>query len=39
MVGRMMAHRLNLSSGLAQAGAVARILRIPGTLACPGRAR
>jgi hypothetical protein len=34
----MMTPRSNLFSGL-QAGAVARILRIPGTLACPGQAR
>jgi hypothetical protein len=42
MVGRNMTRRLNLLTllaGLHQAGAVARIVRIPGTLACPGLAR
>jgi hypothetical protein len=39
MVGRMMTRLLILSTGPLRAGAVARILRIPGTLACPGRAR
>jgi hypothetical protein len=39
MVGRMMTHRSILSTGLSLAGTVARILRIPGTLACPGQAR
>jgi hypothetical protein len=36
-----MTRRLTLLSfaGLHQAGAVARIVRIPGTLACPGVAR
>jgi hypothetical protein len=38
MVRHMTAHRSHLFTGL-QAGAVARILRIPGTLACPGQAR
>jgi hypothetical protein len=35
----MNAHRLIHANRLQTAGAVARILRIPGTLACPGRAR
>jgi hypothetical protein len=39
MVGRMMTHRSIQSTGPQAAGAVARILRIPGTLACPGQAR
>jgi hypothetical protein len=39
MVGRMMTRRSILSTGLLLAGAVARIVRIPGTLACPGQAR
>jgi hypothetical protein len=37
-----MTRRLNLLTllaGLHQAGAIARIVRIPGTLACPGLAR
>ena len=39
MVGRMMTRNLTLSTGPLRAGAVARIVRIPGTLACPGHAR
>jgi hypothetical protein len=35
----MMTRRTIPSLGLLQAGAVARILRTPGTLACPGQAR
>jgi hypothetical protein len=39
MVVRMMTRYPILLTGLPQAGAVARIVRIPGTLACPGQAR
>jgi hypothetical protein len=39
MVGCMMTRHLILSTGPLRAGAVAHIVRIPGTLACPGRAR
>jgi hypothetical protein len=41
MVGRMMTRRSihSIHAGLLQAGALARIVRIPGTLACPGQAR
>jgi len=39
MVGHMIAHRSILANGRHTAGPVARILRIPGTLACPGQAR
>jgi hypothetical protein len=39
MVGYMIAHRSILANGPHAAAAVARILLIPGTLACPGRAR
>jgi len=40
MVGYMIAHRSILANRRLQtAGAVARMLRIPGTLACPDQAR
>jgi hypothetical protein len=35
----MIAHRSTFLAGLPAAGAVARILRTPGRLACPGRTR
>jgi hypothetical protein len=38
MVGRMIAHRSIFANGPHTAGTVARIRRIPGTLACPGHA-